>query len=169
MDGHAKTDFAAQLEEVSSCKFIAQAVPKPHSAFESYIVEISPRSGLSWIKAIGKTLESNSFGIELKTAFELMEQKLVTAYGQHERFDFLMHGSIWDEPRDWMQALNSTERVLMSQWSNETGASLKDGLSSLALVVGALNTSTGYIAIEYSFQNKYLADAEIAELEDGVL
>lgn len=98
-----------------------------------------------------------------------MEQKLVTAYGQHERFDFLMHGSIWDEPRDWMQALNSTERVLMSQWSNETGASLKDGLSSLALVVGALNTSTGYIAIEYSFQNKYLADAEIAELEDGVL
>lgn len=43
--GMQNTDFAAQLEEVSSCKFIAQAVPKPHSAFESYIVEISPRSG----------------------------------------------------------------------------------------------------------------------------
>ncbi len=57
----------------------------------------------------------------------------------------------------------------MSQWSKETEASLVDSLSSVALVMGAYDTSTGYFAIEYSFENCVQADAEIAALEDDAL
>ena len=57
----------------------------------------------------------------------------------------------------------------MSQWSKETEASLVDSLSSVALVMGAYDTSTGYFAIEYSFENCVQADEEIAALEDDAL
>lgn len=162
-------DFDQALTEIAPCKFQAPSVPKPHSAFESYVTQISPVAGLSWIKAIGKTIETSGYGVEIRTAFESMEHKLTAAYGKHKKHDFLMHDSIWNEPRDWMQAALSKERVLMSEWSKESGAALTDSLSSVALVMGIYDTSSGYIAIEYSFENIVKAEAEIAALEDDAL
>lgn len=167
--GMTTSEFETPLEEIAPCKFIVQAVPKPHSAFDSYVCLIAPRSGLSWVKAIGKTIVTNSFGTDIKSSFDVMEQKLVTNYGRHKRVDLLMQGSIWNEPRDWMQAIINRERILMSEWSKETGSSLIDNLSSVALVVGAFDTSNGYIAIEYSFDNIALAEEEIAAMEDDAL
>jgi len=167
--GMTASEVEASLEELAPCKFRASAVPKPHSAFESYILQIAPRSGLSWIKAIGKTVETSAYGLELKSAFESMEAKLTATYGKHKKLDFLMQDSIWGEPRDWMQALLSRERIFMAEWSRKDGSSLGDSLSSIALVAGVYNTSSGYIAIEYSFQNGSNADAEIAALEDEAL
>lgn len=167
--GMTISDFEAPLDEVAPCKFIAPVVPKPHSAFERYVCAIAPRSGLSWIKAIGNTIQTSSYGIELKTSFDVMEQKLVATYGRQKKLDFLMYESIWNEPRDWMQSIVNKERVLMSEWSKETGALLTDSLSSVALVLGVLDTSSGYIAIEYSFENATKAEAEIAAMEDDAL
>ncbi len=167
--GMSTGDFEQALTEIAPCMFQAPAVPKPHSAFERYIVQISPVAGLSWIKAIGKTVETSGYGVEIRSAFESMEKKLAATYGRHTKHDFLMHESIWSEPREWMQAVLSKERILMSQWSNESGASLTDSLSSVALVMGVYDTSSGYIAIEYSFENIVKAEAEVAALEDDVL
>lgn len=167
--GMTLSDFEAPLDEVSPCKFIAPGVPKPHSAFEQYVCEIAPSLGLSWIKAIGKPIQTSIYGSELKAAFDIMEQKLVASYGRQKKHDFLMHESIWNEPRDWMQSILNMERVLMCEWSKETGALLDNSLSSIALVLGALDTSSGYIAIEYSFENAAQAQAEIAAMEDDAL
>lgn len=167
--GMNSDDFEQTLKEVAHCKFQAPIVPKPHSAFESYIVQISPVAGLSWVKAIGKPIDASSYGVELMSAFESMEKKLKVAYGSQNKHDFLMHESIWNEPRDWMQAVLNKERILISQWNKETGASLTDGLLSVALGVGIYDTSSGYIAIEYSFENIEKAEAEIAALEDDAL
>lgn len=167
--GMTENDFSEPLEEIGLCKFLIPVVPTPHSAFEKYVCQITPKLGLSWIKAIGKTIETSSYGIELKSAFENMEQKLNKTYGKRERLDFLMHDSIWNEPRDWMQALANKERVLMSSWNKDSGATLADSLTSIALVTGVYDTSSGYIAIEYSFENGHKADEEIAALEDDAL
>ena len=56
-------------------------VPKPHSAFEAYIVKVAPKGGLCWIKAIGKGIATSSYGIDLKSAFSKMEEKLGATYG----------------------------------------------------------------------------------------
>jgi len=167
--GMTSGDFEQPPTEIAPCKFQVPVVPRPHSAFERYVVQISPVAGLSWIKAIGKNVGTSGYGVEVKSAFELMEQKLAVTYGKQKKHDFLMHGSIWNEPRDWMQAVLSKERILMSQWDKETGASLTDSLSSVALVMGVYDTSSGYIAIEYSFENYDRAEAEIAALEDDAL
>ncbi|MDD5333821.1 MAG: hypothetical protein PHS32_08740 [Rhodoferax sp.] len=162
-------DFGAPLDEIAPCKFQIPTVPKPHSAFERYVCQITPKLGLSWIKAVGKTIETSGYGVELKSAFESMEQKLATTYGKQTRLDFLMHESIWNEPRDWMQAVLSKERVLMSEWRKDAAATLSDSLTSVALIAGVYDTSSGYIMIEYSFENATKAEAEIAAMEDDAL
>jgi hypothetical protein len=167
--GMTADDFSLPLEEVSLCKFWAPEVPKPHSAFSRYLVLITPSFGLSWIKAVGPDISTSTYGIELRSAFDSMETKLTKTYGKSEISDFLIHDSVWSEPREWMQGLLNLERVLMAEWSRDTGATLAHSLASVALVVGATDTSTAYIAIEYSFENAADGEAEMAAMEDDAL
>ncbi len=162
---------AAQISptEVAPGKYQFDNVPKPHSFFESYVAQVAPKAGLSWIKAIGKTTPTSVFGIELKAAFDTLESKLEKTYGRFDRTDLLLTDSIWDEPRDWMQSLLSRERYLMTEWSKANGSNLSDSLISLALVCSAIDTDSGYIAIEYTFENEAAADAEISSAEDDAL
>ncbi|WP_296270197.1 hypothetical protein [Pseudomonas sp. UBA6323] len=157
------------MEEIAPFKYITNIVPKPHSAFERYIVQITPNAGLSWVKSLGHTISTNRFGLTLLTAFNSMEEKLSAAYGGKIRTDFLMDGSIWNEPQDWMQALQLRERFLGVTWDNSTGANLKDSLSSIYLGATAVDTECGFIFIEYSFENSSQAEAEIAASEDDAL
>lgn len=121
--------------------------PKSHSAFENYILKVTPVAGLSWIKALGKPIQTNGFGYEVLSAFVAMETKLQGTYGSNAKYDTLLTGSIWDEPRDWMQALEKGERLLGSEWSTKTGATLPKGFSSIFLFAEAKDTDNGYIAI----------------------
>lgn len=167
--GMRSSDFEQTLEKIGQYKFKVMAVPKPHSAFDMYAVQVTPSAGLSWIKALGKSIDTSGYGLELKEAFDAMEHKLSSTYGKCSRSDFLFQDSIWHEPRDWMQSLISKERVLVSEWSAKTGASLTDSLSAIHLVLGVYDISSGCIAIEYSFDNYEAAMAEIAALEDDAL
>jgi hypothetical protein len=155
--------------EVVRGKYKPESVPIPHSAFESYVLQVTPKSGLSWAKAIGKTIQTSVFGVELKSSFDTMEGKLVATYGKGHRTDLLMNGSIWNEPKEWMMSMVKKERFLMTEWSAKYGSSLVDSLISVFLVASALNTSSGYIAIEYSFENKPMGDTELSALEDQAL
>lgn len=155
--------------EVAPGKYRADSVPMPHSAFEYYVLQITPRHGLSWVKAIGNTIQTSPFGVELTTEFDSFEKKLSAVYGRGHRTDVLLTGSIWDEPRDRMMAFVNRERFLMAEWSSKHGSSLKDSLVSVGLIANALDPTSGYISVEYSFKNAEAADAEIAAAEDLAL
>lgn len=166
--GMSVDEIGVAFEEVAPFKYLLETVPKPHSAFTRYVVQAPPICGLSWLKAIGHTITTNPYGITLRTSFEEMEAKLIAAYGSGERIDILMHDSIWNEPRDWMTGLVKGERILMTNWSVESRA-LPDSLSAIGLLAIGLDSESGYIAIEYSFENSASADAEIAAAEDDAL
>ena len=167
--GMMKNDFTCNLEEVAPHMYILSAVPKPHSAFEVYAAMITPNHGLSWIKAIGSDINTNPFGVEVRSNFDNMKSKLAGIYQNYEDMDFLMHDSIWNEPRDWMQALENKERVLMSVWEAKHGSKMKDSLVSVALVATAKDTNTGYIVVEYEFNNHAAAKNELSAIEDEAL
>ena len=167
--GQKIESFTCGLEEVAPHKFILSEPPKPHYAFDMYVGMITPNYGLSWLKAVGKTISTNPYGIEVKTNFERMKEKLDNVYGKSEISDFLMQDSIWNEPRDWMQALQSGERILMAVWSADNGSKMKDSLVSVALLANATDTETGYIAVEYEFKNHVAAEKEISDMEDDAL
>lgn len=167
--GMSMSEFNEPLDEIAPRKFYTKIVPKPHTAFESYVLTITPKHGLSWVKAIGKTIQTNPYGIEVQTEFSSMKSKLEKKYGKHDLMDFLMLDSIWNEPRDWMQGVCNGERVLMAQWAPKYGSVLGESLVSVALVVSASDTSSGYISIEYSFENTNEAELEFSALEDEAL
>lgn len=167
--GMSLLEVEAETVEVAPAKYRTSTVPKPHSAFESYVLQVAPVNGLAWIKAIGHTIHASVYGLELKKAFESMEKKLSATYGKGKKTDILLHDSIWNEPRDWMQSLLNRERFLMTEWSAVHSSSLPESLSSVALIASAIDTESGYIAIEYSFENAEAADAEIAAAEDEAL
>jgi len=162
-------DISAQAEEVAPFKYRISTPPKPHSAFDAYVVQIAPVSGLSWIKAIGRTVSTSSFGTDLEGKFDEMEQKLIKSYGPCTRTDALMPGSIWNEPRDWMTGLMKKERYLFCTWDQKSGAFLQNGLKAVVLGATALDDESGYVSVEYSFDNDSESDSEISSLEDDAL
>ena len=58
--------------------------PKPHPAFESYILIISPARGLLKIVAIGNTIRTNPFGSEVQQGFATLQSLVVNNYGSPE-------------------------------------------------------------------------------------
>ena len=167
--GMSLVEIGGQPEKVGNGLYMLNTVPKTHSAFKAYVVKVAPEGGLCWVKAIGKDIATSSYGIELQTEFHVMEEKLEAAYGKHEIMDFLMTGSIWDEPNDWMMGLIQKERILAAIWEPAEGSSLPSDLKQIALIASPISTGKGYIAIEYSFINKDSCDAELAALEDDAL
>lgn len=155
--------------EIAPFKYRIDAPPKPHPLFDFYVLQITPRNGLSWIKAIGKDIQTNSFGSSVATAFKEMEEKLKKAYGNAETIDLLLHDSIWNEPRDWMTALTKRERLLFSTWNKETGANLTEAIESIFLGANGSGDDTGYISLEYTLKNNDAAEQEISAAQDDVL
>ncbi|MFC7409502.1 hypothetical protein [Hydrogenophaga atypica] len=163
-------DFSElKLAEIAPFKYRLDNPPKPHPAFEFYILQISPENGLSWIKAIGQDIPTNGFGTSINSAFLEMEGKLKKTYGNCDRTDLLLQGSIWNEPQDWMMGLVKGERLLASHWEVKTGAKLTEAIESVFLVASARETDCGYIAIEYALKNNSAASEEIASSQDDAL
>ena len=96
--------------------------PQPHPDFVAYGVLASPTHGLCKVVAVGKTLQLNSFGDQIKAAFEETAKSLEGRYGKFKRADFLKTGSIWNEPDDWSMALAKEERSLAAMWEKPTPA-----------------------------------------------
>lgn len=167
--GMTLKDIGGSPEQISKGKYRITTVPKPHSAFERYVVQVGPKSGLCFIKAVGKPVETNAYGIELRSAFNNMSAKLTQIYGKQSRMDLLLPGSIWKEPNEFMIGLLKNERKLYDVWSVEHKSSLTGNLESVALGARPLSMDTGSITIDYSFKNKKECDAEIAAEEDGAL
>lgn len=163
-------DFSEfNLIEIGSFKYRLDTPPKSHPAFDFYVLQIAPISGLSWIKAIGKDISTNGFGNSINIAFLEMEGKLKNTYGKFERTDLLLPGSIWDEPQDWMMGLVKGERMLASYWGQKTGSKLTDAIDSVLLLANGENSDSGFIAIEYTLKNHSTASQEIASLQDDAL
>ncbi|MFB2814148.1 hypothetical protein ACE014_09910 [Shewanella xiamenensis] len=166
--GMTKEMFNGRLTQAKTGLYFLDKPPIPHDQFESYIVKIGEKSGLCWIKGIGKSIASNGYGLQLKGAFDEFETKLDKRYGIHERTDFLMPASIWKDPQDWMMGLVKADRYLMSVWKGEK-TSLPNDLSTIALIAQAESSSSGYLALEYSFSNKEACDTEIKQVDDSGL
>lgn len=162
-------DLNFELEEVANFKYRTTSVPKPHSAFESYILFITPINGLSWIKGIGKDIQTNAYGVELRLAFSSFKGRLENVYGNSDETDFIMEDSIWCEPKDWLRAIQLKERFLCATWKADYGSKMKESLVSVSLIASAIDDSTGFLSIEYEFSNNYLAERELILFEDECL
>lgn len=141
---------------------------KQHPYFVRYAAWVDEKEGLNYIKAIGKDIDTNSYGFELKSKFDSLETYLSKTYGKCNRMDFLMPGSIWDDLDDWMYALEKKERCLMSSWERKYGSTLPEELETVYLGAEGESSDSGYIVLEYEFTNHEAVSNAKKESEDSV-
>jgi hypothetical protein len=90
--------------------------PDASKKFDEYLVLAPKDFGLIMVSA-SETVETNVYGYSLKTEYENIQDMLVSNYGEPVTDDdYLLTGSIWNEPDDWLSALAKEERKLSSSW-----------------------------------------------------
>jgi hypothetical protein len=137
------------------------AVPSPHPAFESYLVQIGPNTGLCFVKAIGVTIPTSAFGTQLRAEFSKLREELSRMYGSHRETDGLRAGSLWNEPHDWTMGLLKKDRLLAATWDGTTGARLSSELRVVYLTTTASAPDSGWLSLEYYFDNEEQCEREL--------
>ncbi|HBC7435777.1 hypothetical protein [Enterobacter bugandensis] len=141
--------------------YTSDKLPKQNADFEMYGLLISPKAGLCQIRALGKNIDTDSYGLALKSKFEELSNSLSSLYGKAETTDLLLPGSIWKEPQDWMMGLNKKERFLSATWKGAKETPLKNNIDTISIEARANSSSKGYVYLQYSFTNDDVCQAEI--------
>lgn len=141
--------------------YTSDKLPKSNADFEMYGLLISPKAGLCQIRAVGKNIDTDSYGLALKSRFEELSSSLSSLYGKAETTDLLLSGSIWKEPQDWMMGLNKKERFLSATWKGTQETPLKNNIGAISIEARANSSAQGYVYLQYTFTNDDVCQAEI--------
>ncbi len=127
---------------------ILTTAPKPDANFAGYVVLVPPETGVAKVIGVSKDVTTNSSGELLQNKFNEFRASLETNYGKATVvLDFLMPGSTWNEPSDWMMALLNCERTLLAGWEpDEQGVSVTE-------TAHATSRETGFVTVTYEFPN----------------
>jgi hypothetical protein len=143
--------------------------PRPHPDFEAYYVAFSPTKGLLKIIAYGKNIDTNQFGDRLQGSFKSTVKSLTEIYGTASiDMDDLESGSMWDQPKDWMQSLLSHDRKFCKSWHG--GPTIRsEHLIGIHLDARVWKgTSTGFLTLIYEFDGWEAQSAAIHARKDSV-
>lgn len=144
------------------------SVTTPNSEFESYDVLAVPGFGVCKITGIGKTHEGDSYGSDIRSAFDELNSALTEKYGHPKSYDFLNAGSIWNDPKDFAMALKQNERHLTSFWSISEGANVPAG-ETIMLDAKGLGSSDTYLTLGYEFPNFEACKAKLDAADNSGL
>ncbi len=160
-DIEAMIGTALPLVDGNQNLYSSTTAPKENAAFETYAMVISPVAGLCQIRAVGKDISANSFGSQIRTAYDGLQLSLTNVYGVPETLDRLLPGSIWKDPDDWMMALHKEERYLVSEWEANEASPLPNNIQRIVLTPRTTSGSNAYLFLQYSFDNDELCRQEI--------
>lgn len=160
--------ITSSTEEIATYRYKLATLPKTSPLFEYYVVEVSPRNGLCYLKAIGNNVSTSRYGNELRRMFDRVNSSLERKYTSGTISDFLRSGSIWDEPEDFMMGLTKRERVLAAYYDEEEGSVMVENVAKAYLNAKGLGSDTGFIVIDYFYDNSAACDAEIEAVQDDV-
>ena len=149
--------------------YMASSLPKNNAAFSFYALRISPNVGLCQIRAVGKDLDADSYGIEVQSNFDQLRGTLNTLYGNGKKSDYLMPGSIWRDAKDWMMGLNQKERVLNATWDKPNDVMIKNKITSVYLDARTQNASKAFLYLQYDFDNVKSCEQEEKEAQKNSL
>jgi hypothetical protein len=129
--GMSAQQLGGQAVDIGGGMYKLTSVPSPHPGMEFYVAQVSPRTGLCYIKAVGKPVQTSGYGTELQSQFENMRDEISAAYGHPRTVDMLLSDSMWEGPRDWMAGLAERERLLFAHWTSESRATLGPHLTNV--------------------------------------
>ncbi len=157
--GLKAVDTKASVGDVLRLK----TAPKPETAFETYMLLISPDDGLVGIIAIGRDTRTGDDGAELKSVYDAMLQQLSSRYGgPSQTIDICERaGAACKRSADWMLMLLGRQRRLQSVWRPDvpTKAMRDTGVHVVTLEATATGINSGLITCRFELEGfaKYVA------------
>ena len=167
--GMSVEELGADARHIGGGMYKLASVPLPHPDFEFYVAQVSPRTGLCFIKGVGKPVRTSAYGTELQMQFAHTRDELSAVYGRYRTVDMLLSDSMWQGPRDWMASLADRERLLFAHWTVETHATLRRHLTNVFVAANAKTSESGYVVVEYFFDNEPECQQEFDEAADAAL
>ncbi len=122
--------------------------------FEKLSLLISKDFGLIRIIAFTNIKDTNIYGDTLVSDFSDINDMLNKKYEKGVKLSSLKEGSIWDEPKDFTNALLKKERVLGWYWLEEVEKNQKyKDLESIGLDVWMISQTRYYLSLKYELKN----------------
>ena len=138
-------------QQIDHGVYATQKIPNPHSSFKRYSLVIGPTAGLCKVKAISKSISTDSSGDQLRQEFEKTRERLEKIYGKGETKDYIESESIWKDPGDFMTSLQAKDRVLVTIWKHQDASELKAHVASVFLKALPMRSDRGLLVVEYEF------------------
>lgn len=125
---------------------VLRTAPKPDPDFPLYVVCLSDQTGIAKVGGMLGGIVTSPDGESVRSAFLVLRSALEADYGKPTiMLDFLMRGSTWNRPEDWMTGLMENERMLAAVWDPD-----QQGVS-IAEEARALTPEFGYVMVTYEF------------------
>jgi hypothetical protein len=141
--------------------FRTTKLPKSHPDVELYSLIIY-KNKLHKVVATSQDIHDTGWGYNTKAKFEMLSKALTEKYGPAtDTHDFLIRGSIWNEPRDWLAGLRKGERHLTTFWKMEN--------LSIGMEAGSHRIERGYISLSYEFGDYKQISAEMMRADNSSL
>ncbi|CAG2161350.1 hypothetical protein [Cupriavidus numazuensis] len=152
--GLSKAEVRAALSvmQETSDTIVLGTVPKPYPLFEAYGL-IFGTPGLCKVLGLATNLQTDSGGFAARQRIDALASELEARYGKPYKKDFLMAGSIWKEPQEWVTALRKQERYYGYFWSKASGAKLPAEIDSIGLNTTADQRDRVQVTLGYEFTN----------------
>ena len=167
--GMSVEELGAAATPLGGGMYKLTSVPVPHPAFEFYVAQVSPRTGMCYVKGVGRQVRTNAYGAELRSRFASIRDEISATFGRYRTVDMLLSDSIWAGPRDWMAALAERQRLLFAQWNTDTRATLRPHLTTVFVAANAKTSDSGYVVVEYYFDNEPACQQEFDGSADAAL
>lgn len=132
--------------------YMCDTVPRPHPAFESYLIYHVDGVGICAVTAMGVDVLTSRTGFDLRSAADSLMEQVTTQYGAGKKVDGILPSSIWHEPGDWTMSIIERDRMYGMLWSANSGFIESNGIQGMAVMAKALSPTKGYVT--YTIESK---------------
>ncbi|MBD8725734.1 hypothetical protein IFT43_20430 [Oxalobacteraceae sp. CFBP 13708] len=141
--------------------------PKPFSEPGEYAIVATPEAGLCRIRATFDVATVNGAGDQIKAKVDQLAETLQLKYGKHStKIDYISRDVYRRNAEFWMMALREDSVVYAYDWSSgKTEQAMPNRLANIEVVANAIDSSSGFAAINYNFDNREACMTEAKKLK----
>jgi hypothetical protein len=158
-DGPFGVTMGSQISRYPGCEpaptpawYACTSLPKSHPSFDGYQIQAHPVTGVCYVKAVGKRIDRDPYGIRLRSEIETLATQIMQTYGRHsEIVDHLVPNSIWKDPERWMIAVQQGQRNFSYEW--HPGRAYPNNVDKVSILATGMSSQAGYVVVEFYFKN----------------